>query len=304
VPEPVAPPPPAHRRSIGQALDEAVARLARTEIRDPRREAMALWAAAAGGGMKPGTVWLDRAREPAPDVARGFAEALERRLEGVPFAYAVGHTGFRTLELKLDRRALIPRPETEGLVDLVLREVGKRETGNGKRGVAADIGTGSGCIALALAVEGSFERVIAVERSPEAAALARENVALVRPPVPVEVREGDLLAPLAGERCRAIVSNPPYLTEAEYLHLDPSVTRFEPRDALVSGPDGLAATRALLAGARDVLEPGGLLALEVDERRAECVARLARDLAWWRVNVYDDLFGRPRYVLAILEEDA
>jgi len=179
-----------------------------------------------------------------------------------------------------------------------------RDAGCGMRGVVADVGTGCGCIALSLAVEGCFERVIAVERSPEAAALARENVALVRPPAPVEVREGDLLAPLAGERCRAIVSNPPYLTEAEYLHLDPSVTRFEPRDALVSGPDGLAATRALLAGARGVLEPGGLLALEVDERRAERVARLARELAWSRVHVYDDLFGRPRYVLAILEEDA
>ena len=216
----------------------------------------------------------------------------------------MGRTGFRSLELKLDARALIPRPETEGLVDLVLRETGMRDAGCGMRGVVADVGTGCGCIALSLAVEGHFDRVIAVERSPEAAALARENVALVRPPVPVEVREGDLLAPLAGERCRAIVSNPPYLTDAEYRHLDRSVTRFEPRDALVSGPDGLAATRALLAGARGVLEPGGLLALEVDERRAERVARLARELAWSRVNVYDDLFGRRRYVLAILEEDA
>src|SRR5213076_385597 len=109
-------------------------------------------------------------------------------------------------------------------VELVLRAM--RETGNGKGetwGAVADIGTGCGCIALALGVEGSFERVIAVERSPQAAALARENVALVRPPVPVEVREGDLLAPLAGQRYRAIVSNPPYLTEAEYAALDPAV---------------------------------------------------------------------------------
>ena len=172
------------------------------------------------------------------------------------------------------------------------------------RGVVADIGTGCGCIALSLAVEGAFARVIAVDSSCEAAALARENVALVRPPVPVEVREGDLLAPVAGERCRAIVANPPYLTEAEYLGLDQTVRLFEPRDALVSGPDGLAATRALLAGAPGLLEPGGLLALEVDERRAQRVARLAREFAWSRVTVHDDLFGRPRYVLAILEEGA
>jgi release factor glutamine methyltransferase len=290
--------------AIGEALDEAVARLARADIRDPRREATTLWAAVAGGGMKPGAVWLDRAREPAPDVARRFEAALERRLGGMPFAYAVGRIGFRTLELTLDQRALIPRPETEGLVDLVLRETGMRDAGCGMRGVVADIGTGCGCIALSLAVEGAFERVIAVDASCEAAALARENVAQVQPPVPVEVREGDLLTPLAGERCRAIVSNPPYLTEAEYLGLDPAVRLFEPRDALVSGPDGLAATRALLAGARDLLEPGGLLALEVDERRAERVARLARELAWSRVTVHDDLFGRARYVLAILEEGA
>src|SRR5439155_14386076 len=109
--------------------------------------------------------------------------------------------GFRTLDLEIDPRALIPRPETEGLVELVLRAM--RETGNGKGetwGAVADIGTGCGCIALALAVEGAFERVIAVERSRDAAALARENVALLQPPLPVEVREGDLLGPPAGER--------------------------------------------------------------------------------------------------------
>src|SRR5256885_13188176 len=263
-----------------------------------------LWAAVAGAGTKPGDVWLQRDREPGAQLVEQFGRVAEQRSSGVPFAYAVGRTGLRTLDLQIDPRALIPRPETEGLVDLVLRETGMRDAGWGMRGVVADIGTGCGCIALSLAVEGTFERVIAVDSSCEAAALARENVALVRPPVPVEVREGDLLAPLAGERCRAIVSNPPYLTEDEYLHLDPSVTRFEPRDALLSGPDGLAATRALLAGARGVLEPGGLLALEVDERRAERVARLARELAWARVNVYDDLFGRRRHLLAILQEDA
>jgi release factor glutamine methyltransferase len=148
------------------------------------------------------------------------------------------------LELAVDPRALIPRPETEGLVELVLRE-----TGNGKRGLAADIGTGSGCIALSLAVEGEFDKVVAVERSPAAAALARENVARVAPKTAVEIREGNLLAPLVdkGERgiYRVIVSNPPYLTEREFTELDPSVREFEPREALVSGSTGLDATRAL-----------------------------------------------------------
>ena len=303
----------ARRYAIRDVLGEAVERLAGAGLADPRREARTLWAAVAGRGVKPGDVWLGRDRPPAPDVARRFRRAVERRASGMPFGYAAGRADFRTLALRLDPRALVPRPETEGLVELVLRVM--RETGNPKGlphgrekretwGAVADIGTGCGCIALSLAVEGPFDRVIAVERSPEAAALARENVVLVRPPVPVEVREGDLLAPVAGERCRAIVANPPYLTEAEYLGLDQTVRLFEPRDALVSGPDGLAATRALLAGAPGLLEPGGLLALEVDERRAERVTRLARELAWSRVTVHDDLFGRPRYVLAILEEGA
>ena len=294
----------AHPTSIGEALGDAADRLAASGLPSPRREATMLWAAVAGAGTNPGDVWLRRAQEPALELLEQFWHAVERRSCGVPFVYAVGRTGFRTLDLKLDPRALIPRPETEGLVDLVLRTM--RETGKGKGetwGVAADIGTGCGCIALSLAVEGRFDRVIAVERSAEAAALARENVALVRPAVPVDVREGDLLAPLAGERYRAIVSNPPYLTEAEYAALDPAVLQFEPREALVSGADGLTATRALLAGARALLEPGGFVALELDERRADQVRALALRHGWSQVAGYDDLFGRPRFLLAGLDAE-
>ena len=298
------PEPAAHPASIGAALSDAADRLAGSGLSRSRREATLLWAAVAGAGTKPGDVWLQRDRQPGVELLERFWRAVEQRSSGVPFAYAVGRTGFRTLELKLDARALIPRPETEGLVDLVLRETGMRDAGCGIRGTVADVGTGCGCIALALAVEASFERVIAVEHSPDAAALARENVALVRPPVPVEVREGDLLAPLAGKRYRAIVSNPPYLTEAEHAALDPAVRLFEPREALVSGADGLTATRILLAGAAALLEPGGCLALEVDERRAEAGRELAWRHGWSRVAVYEDLFGRPRYLLAGLEEGA
>jgi len=298
------PEPAAHPASIGAALNDAADRLAASGLPRSRREATMLWAAVAGAGTKPGDVWLQRDREPGAQLLEQFWHAVEQRSSGVPFAYAVGRTGFRTLDLQIDPRALIPRPETEGLVELVLRAM--RETGNGKGetwGAVADIGTGCGCIALALAVEGAFERVIAVERSRDAAALARENVALLQPPLPVEVREGDLLGPLAGERYRAIVSNPPYLTEAEYAALDPAVRLFEPREALVSGADGLTATRALLEGAAALLEPGGCVVLEIDERRADAARRLARRHGWSRVAVYDDLFGRPRFLLAGLDEE-
>ena len=294
-------PEPGHRASIADALELAAEQLQRAGLLNARREATALWAALSG--VQPGDVWLGRDGEPEAPVAERFWAAVEQRAGGVPFPYVVGHVAFRTLRLRCDDRALIPRPETEGLVALVL-EWAKGNGGRGKGGIAADVGTGTGCIALALAVEGPFERVIAVERSPEAAALARENVALVRPPVAVEVREGDLLAPLAGVRYRAIVSNPPYVTAAEYDALDPAVREHEPRAALVSGADGLATTRALFAGAGALLARDGVLALEIDERRGDAVRALAQAHGWARIGIHDDLFGRPRYALAFPKEDA
>lgn len=300
MPEPA--PPPGRRSSIATSLDEAAERLEQAGVLNAKREATALWAALEG--VKPGDVWLKRDAPPQPPMAERFWEAVQRRSSGIPFPYAVGRVSFRALELKIDPRALIPRPETEGLVGLVLEWAGRRPNG-----VAVDAGTGSGCIALALAVEGMFERVIGTERSRAAAALARGNVALVNPRTPVEIREGDgLLAPLAGtggaDRFRVIVSNPPYVTEAEYETLEPSVRLFEPREALVSGADGLDATRELFAGAAALLEPGGMLVLEIDERRADPVRALAHEYGWRRIGIHNDLFGRPRYALAFPKEDA
>lgn len=278
---------------LERVLTAAADRLAAAGIAASRREATHVFAAVAG--VTPGAVWLAR-QSPAPiaELAR-FEAAVEQRAAGVPFAYAVGQASFRTLTLRLDRRALIPRPETEGLIDLALAR-----TAPG--GLAADVGTGSGCLALSLAVEGQFERVVAVERSPGAAALAQENVALVRPPVPVDVVVGDLLQPLMGRRWRLIVSNPPYLTEAEYAGLDPSVRDHEPAEALVSGRDGLAATAELLRGATILLERGGLLALEIDERRVAAVQALG-EAAGLAVSIHEDLFGKPRYALAVPREE-
>jgi release factor glutamine methyltransferase len=292
----------APRPSLAATLEQAAAQLARAGVPNGRREATSLWAAVAG--VASGEAWVRRDGPVSETIAVPFRAAVERRVSGIPFAYAVGRAAFRHLELNADPRALIPRPETEGLVDLVLGWAGTGDRGRGTGGAVADIGTGCGCIALSLAVEGPFARVVAVERSPGAAALARENVARIRPVVPVDVREGDLLAPLGNERYRAIVANPPYLTLQEYEELDASVRHFEPSEALVSGFDGLDATRALLAGAANRLEPGGLLALEIDERRADAVAGLARATGWARATIREDLFGRPRYALIFPREEA
>lgn len=272
----------------------------RAGIADPRRRALQVWSALAG--IPIGAVWLEREQPATPEQVRRFREAVMRHAAGMPLAYAVGRAGFRMLDLAADPRALIPRPETEGLVELVLQWT--RRSGAGPAGTAADLGTGSGCIALALALEGAFRRVIATDRSPAALALARANLARIRPAVPVELRQGDWLAPLAGERCRAIVANPPYLRDDEWAGLDPTVREFEPRDALASGPDGIEATRAILRQAASALVPGGLLALEIDERRAAAVETTARDAGWRHVAIHHDLFGRPRYLLAAAREDS
>jgi release factor glutamine methyltransferase len=218
------------------------------------------------------------------------------RMVAEPRAYADRMAGFRLLDLLVDRRVLIPRPETEGLVEHVLAWAGER-WGNGTWGAALDLGTGSGCIALSLATEGRFARIVGTDVSAEALSVARANVGRVRPERVPEFRWGDLFEAVAGERFDVIVSNPPYIAEPEYAALDPSVRDFEPREALVSGPDGLAHTRAILERAGDHLMPGGLVALEVDSRRAEQSAGLAGAAGFEQVRVERDVFDRPRFLL-------
>ncbi len=228
----------------------------------------------------------------AVDEARRAASA---RVRGAPFAYAVGRAAFRYLTLAIDERALIPRQETELLVDLVL------QAEEGGRGVVVDVGTGSGAIALALATEGAFDAVIATDVSLDALAVAERNAAFLRDDLraPVEFVHGSLLAPVRDRRVRAIVSNPPYIAFGEIEELPPSVRDWEPPLALLSADAGLAATRAIVRDAWTVLEPGGLLAMEVDSRRASLVAEaVATHGAYRDVAVHLDLTGRERFVLA------
>ncbi len=273
-------------RTIGDALDAAASRLRSAGIAEPRREAERLW----GGLRREGrsAAILARTEPLHREDDRVFADAVRRRASGEPLAYVTGWCGFRHLELRIDRRALIPRPETELLVELLLRRV--------SGGTIADIGTGSGCIALSLLTEGRFGRVIAIDRSRAALDLARENAALVgRRPLFVR---GDLATSLPADTCDAIVSNPPYLTVAEHGALEPAVRDWEPREALASGPDGMEATRALLADGLRVVRPGGCIALELDASRAGLAGRSASAAGWTNVSVINDLFGRERYLLA------
>lgn len=274
--------------AVGHLVAAIAATLRRAGIPDADTEARDLVAVTVGQNR----FWprLHADLDAAPEVVERAHAAASRRASGMPFAYAVGRAAFRHLTLTVNQSVLIPRQETELLVDLVLQRVG---TG----GVVADVGTGSGAIALALASEGRFDRVLATDVAGDAIAVARENARSLQ--LNVEFRTGDLLAPLCGARLDVLVSNPPYIAFDEAGALPASVRDWEPGHALFSGNNGLDATSRIVHGAPELLCTGGLLALEVDCRRALQVAELVASSGAYRgVTVCQDLMGRKRFVLA------
>jgi release factor glutamine methyltransferase len=224
-----------------------------------------------------------------------FRPLLRRRAEREPLQYILGRAAFRELDLKVDTRVLIPRPETEVLVDEVLAAV------EGREGLTAlDLGTGSGAIALSLLEEGPFPRVVAVDVSASALEVARENAEANGLEDRIELRLGSLFEAVQdGETFDVVVSNPPYIAEGEADSLEPEVGVWEPSGALFGGPDGLAVARQIVTGAGARLKAGGLLALEVGERQPGIVVAAVEATGQYNdVRVRRDLAGRQRVVLA------
>ena len=279
--------------TIGDLLAGCTSMLESEGVAEPAREAREIlatvldvpkfWAAA------------NSVADASPDVARAVIRAAMQRALGAPLAYAVGRASFRHLTLEVDDRVLIPRVETEVLVQRVL----ERCTSATRR--VADIGTGCGAIALSLAFEHEFERVFATDISLDAIHVAAANAATLAKLLksPVEFRHGSLLAPLAGEKLHAIVCNPPYVSFAELPDLPADVRNWEPSLALLSPQDGLSLTRELVRQAPRHLTSRGLLAVEVDARRAGTVAEMVSvDGRYCEVEVLLDLTGRERFVFA------
>jgi len=238
---------------------------------------------------------------------------VQRRVAGEPLQYVLGSWAFRRLDLFVDPRVLIPRPETELTAERAVEEAerlggrrGRRSpwTGSSTEYAVADLGTGSGAIALTLATELPDALVWATDASPDAVAVARANVAGIGAPgARVRLERGDWFDTLPGELrggLRVIVSNPPYLRDDEVADLPPEVAQHEPHEALVSGPTGLEATAHLVRRAPEWLEPGGSLVVEIDARRADASRALAADAGFAHVRVDDDLAGRPRVLVARL----
>jgi len=242
-------------------------------------------------------LYLQFDRPLRPEELDRFRPLLRRRAEREPLQYILGRAAFRELELTVDPRVLVPRPETEVLVEEVLAWAAARSRDDL---TAVDLGTGSGAIALSLLHEGPFVRVVATDASEDALAVAALNARTAGLEERLELRRGSLFEPLGrGERFDVVVSNPPYVAEAEASGLEPEVGVWEPAQALFGGVDGLEVLRAIVGGAGPCLRPGGLLALEVGAGQAGLVVTAVEGGGEYDdVSVRRDLAGRQRVVLA------
>ncbi len=231
---------------------------------------------------------ITRASDPLTAENRSQLEQLlARRARGEPVAYITGRREFWSMELAVTPDVLIPRPETELLVEQALARIPA-----GAGWTIADLGTGSGAVALAIAKERPRCRVLAIDASPAALVVARANAERLGIGN-VEFRHGDWLAPLAGERIEMLVSNPPYVAAGD-PHLEQGDVRFEPRTALVAGADGLDAIRLIAAGSGTHLKPGGWLLLEHGDEQGSRIAQLLQAQGCRAIRCYQDLAALDR----------
>lgn len=283
--------------TIADALTYANAQLTATEVETPRFDAQLLLAWTLKASRE------DLAREPERALTERerviFEKAVSLRVLRRPLPYITGEAWFYGRQFKINRAVLIPRPETELLAGRALKAC--RDVLNPK---IADIGTGSGCLAVTLACERPGAEVWATDLSADALKEARKNVVRYGLLGRVSLLHGDLLSPLPSNlRLDIVASNPPYVTEAELPDLQPEVRDYEPVLALSGqpgavGPDGTALHRRILVEARPFLAPGGSVLLEVGQGQSERVADRARELGYAAVTVYNDFSGIGRVVSA------
>jgi release factor glutamine methyltransferase len=266
---------------IREALSASVDALRAAGIEDPRLDAELLLAEATG--WERARLVADPEAEIPPAATRRFAEMVRRRLRREPVAYILGRRGFRHLELAVDSRVLIPRPESELLVELAL-ELRPR--------TVLDVGTGSGALALAIAAELVDVKVTATDTSAGALAVAAANAERLGLAGRVELFEGTL--PPRGEEFDLIVTNLPYVSERDWRDLQREVTEWEPREALLAGPDGLDVFRSTVPALAAVT---GILALEVGLGQAAAVGDLLRAAGYTAIESRLDLAGIERLVI-------
>lgn len=279
--------------TVGRLLTWTAEYLKKHGSSSPRLDAEVLLAAARGCQRIELYTAFDE--EPPEEVRAAFKEMVRRRAEGTPVAYLVGHKEFYSLSFEVNPDVLIPRPETEHLVVEAIDRVKKRG-GQGAEVTIADVGTGSGCIAVALAKSLPASRIWALDSSPAALAVAARNVDKHGVAEQVQLLESDLLSATDPQQFDLIVSNPPYITEAEYAGLPVSVRDHEPRSALVGGPQGTEVISRLLEQAATRLKPGGSLLIEFSPTIVDGVAASIDRALWSEPTIIKDLAGHARII--------
>ena len=278
--------------SAGRLLERGATELSRAGLDDARFQAEVLLRHALGWSR---TSLLTRLQERvAPEASGLYFQLVERRLGRVPLQYIMGEQEFYGLSFRVTPAVLIPRPETEGVVDEAVREL------EGRTVRVADVGCGSGCIGVAIAHTLSSATLIAVDQSTQAIAVARENAVQNAVEPRMEFLQGDLLKPVldANRRVDAVVTNPPYIPDAELETLAPEVSEHEPRAALAGGDDGLRVISRLVPQVHDALHPGGWLFMEIGHGQREAATELVQTAGLETVRVVPDLAGIPRVVVA------
>jgi release factor glutamine methyltransferase len=239
-------------------------------------------------------------RELTADEQTRYDHALAERARGVPAQYIIGHQEFWGMDLIVTPAVLIPRPETEHVIETVL-ELAGRSPSPARPGHIADVGTGSGCIALSLAKELPEAEIHATDISSAALEVARANAARHQLESRIQFREADLLAGFQSNSFDFIVSNPPYVGDSDEDQVQLEVRKFEPRSAVFAGPTGTEVIARLIPQAHATLKPGGWLIMEISATIAEEVRRLLRD--WNDVKITPDLQSIPRVARARKETD-
>jgi len=279
--------------SAALALRAATERIRAAGSASPRLDAELLLAQVLGGGRE--SLYREPERLLSAAQTARFDELVARRVAREPIAYILGHKSFRTLDLMVDTSTIVPRPDTETLVAVALDALNASTT---DPPWAMDMGTGTGAVALALCAEHSTVRVVATDIDPKALELARGNAVRLGLDHRVQFERSDLFQDLPRGGCfDVIVSNPPYIREDEIEGLQEEIRRWEPRQALVAGPDGLEAYRRLIPGALPFLRPGGLLAVEIHEGRVgDIMALFHATERFADLRVHEDLSGAPRVI--------